>query len=222
MEVKNKEMYHIHRNGIYDNIWKVGNEIIIDDNFNSCFCSNLDVPSGVRTSDGKICTLDYYIKTIINSINSKEKLLELKQLDEKEFINKGNYLVQVLRDTSIKLKNLSIKNREEALEEVRKEKFNNLPSRFHSIWLCDENSIDFWIKKLRKDSTIYKVLVTGEMFKSYDYLLPTDGKTKAEQKIEAKDYWNPKINEEKHKETTEYLFQGKVKVKKIINLNNIK
>ena len=119
MEVKNKEMYHIHRNGIYDNIWKVGNEIIIDDNFNSCFCSNLDVPSGVRTSDGKICTLDYYINIIINSINSKEKLLELKQLDEKEFINKGNFLVQVLRDSSIKLEKLSIKNREEALEEVK-------------------------------------------------------------------------------------------------------
>lgn len=222
MEVKNKEMYHIHRNGIHDDIWKVGNEIIIDDNFNSSFCSNLDVPSGVRTSDGEICTLTYYIEKIIKSIDSKEKLLELKQLDEKDFINKGNYLIQVLRDSSIKLNNLSIKNREEALEEVRKEKFNNLPSRFHSIWLCDEKSINFWMKKLRKDSTVFKVFVTGEMFKSNDYLLPTDGKTKAEQKIEAEYYWNPKINDELYKEKVEYLFQGKVKVKKLINFNNIK
>ena len=32
MEVKDKIMYHYHKLGLYDDIWQVGNEIIIDDN----------------------------------------------------------------------------------------------------------------------------------------------------------------------------------------------
>ena len=31
MKVKNKEMLHIHRNGVYDDIWQQGNEFIIDE-----------------------------------------------------------------------------------------------------------------------------------------------------------------------------------------------
>ena len=40
MEVKDKIMYHYHRLGIYDDIWQVGNEIIVDDNFNS-YCGSI-------------------------------------------------------------------------------------------------------------------------------------------------------------------------------------
>ena len=33
MEVKDKIMYHYHKLGFYDDIWQIGNEIIVDDNF---------------------------------------------------------------------------------------------------------------------------------------------------------------------------------------------
>ena len=34
MKVKDKIMYHYHKLGLYDDIWQVGNELVVDDNFN--------------------------------------------------------------------------------------------------------------------------------------------------------------------------------------------
>lgn len=65
MKVKNKEMYHIHRNGVYDDIWKIGNKLTVDDSFEALFNSNRDVPSGVRCKDGSISSLDGFIEKVI-------------------------------------------------------------------------------------------------------------------------------------------------------------
>ena len=35
MEIKDKEMLHIHIKGIHDDIWQVGNELLVDENYNS-------------------------------------------------------------------------------------------------------------------------------------------------------------------------------------------
>ena len=218
MEVKNKEMYHIHRNGVYDDIWQIGNEFTIDDNFISLFNAKRDVPSGVRCKDGSICSLDKFIEKVIKGLDTEEKVLDLKKLSDEEFLKKGKYLYYVLEDSMAKIRNLSLKNREEALEEVRKEKYSNLPSRYHCIWVCDEESLDFWLTKLRKDITIYKLLLNGELFKSSDSFLPEDGENKQKQKEEADKYWNPKFINDDQERTAEYLFRGKVK---ILNKHNI-
>ena len=42
MEVKDKVMYHYHKLGIYDDIWQVGNELTVDDNFDSYYSSIID------------------------------------------------------------------------------------------------------------------------------------------------------------------------------------
>lgn len=210
MKVKNKEMLHIHRNGVYDNIWKIGNELIIDENFIALFNSKRDVPSGVRCKGGSISSLDKFIENVIKGLDSDEKILNLKNLSDEDFLKKGKYLYYVLEDSMAKIRNLSLKNREEALEEIRKEKYPNLPSRYHCIWVCDEKSLDFWITKLRKDVTIYKLLLNGELFKSSDSFLPEDGEKKENQKIEADKYWNPVFTDDDQERTAEYLFQGKV------------
>ena len=212
MKVKNKEMYHIHKNGVYDDIWQIGNEFIIDDSFISLFNSNRDISSGVRTKNGTIKSLDKYIEEVINGLNTDEKILNLKKLSDEDFLKKGKYLYYVLEDSMAKIRNLSLKNREEALEEIRKEKYPNLPSRYHCIWVCDEKSLDFWITKLRKDSIIYKVELNGELFKSSDSFLPEDGEKKENQKIQADKYWNPVFTDNDQEKTAEYLFQGKVKI----------
>lgn len=217
MKIKNKEMYHIHRNGIYDDIWKTDNEFVVDNNYISYFNSKLDVPSGVKCSDGSISTLDCFIEKVINGLDTDEKILDLKQLNDDEFLKKGKYLYYVLKDCMSKMRGLSIKNREEALEEVRLENYPNLPSRYHSIWVCDEKSLSFWITKLRRESTIYKLLLNGELFKSSDLFLPDDGETKENQKLQADNYWNPRFTNDEQEKKAEYLFQGEVKVlKKVI------
>ena len=212
MVVKDKIMYHIHTNGIYDDIWKIGNEIEIDEKFISHFNHDLDIPAGVRTIQEEIVPLTKFIDEVLKGINTEEKILKLKELDDEEFLRKGKYLYRVLKDSKNKIYGLSLKNREEALEEVRKEKYPNLPSRYHCIWVCDEKSLDFWLKKLNENSTIYKLLLNGELFKSSDSFLPEDGETKKKQKSEADKYWNPVFINDDEEKTAEYLFQGKVKI----------
>lgn len=114
---------------------------------------------------------------------------------------------------------LGIMNREKSLEEVRKEKYSNLPSRFHSIWVCDKENLDFWLEKINVDSSIFKVLLNGELFKSSDSFLPNDGETIYNQKIQAETYWNPIFKEEVEERGSEYLFQGKVKILELYKNN---
>lgn len=212
MNVIDKEMYHIHTNGNYDNLWYEGNELTIDDNYNSYYNSNHDIPAGVQCANGHMVPLNNYIDEILQEMNTNEKILKLKELSEEEFLKKGKYLYQILSDSYYKIRKLSIKNREEALEEVRKEKYPNLPSRYHSLWVCDENSLDFWLSKLSKDITLYKILLTGNLFKSSDSFLPHEGYTKEYQKEEALKYWNPVFSDDDQVNTAEYLFQGKIKI----------
>ena len=59
--------------------------------------------------------------------------------------------------------------REMALEETRKEKHPELISRFHCIWLCDKDSLPYWIGQL--PGKVYKVAATGIIFESSDNFL---------------------------------------------------
>ena len=219
MIVENKEMLHIHRNDLYSDIWKIGNEILVDDNFNSHLIDHIKLSSGVLNVNNNMVRLDKYINDVILKIDTEEKLLKLKELSDDDFVCKGLYLLQLLKDSRNKLGDLGIMNREEALEEVRKEKYSDLPSRYHSIWVCDEDSLNFWINKLSKDVTIYKLLLNGNLFKSSELFLPYDGETKEKQKIESEKYWNPVFDSEESLIRKEYLFQGKAKVLKLYKNN---
>ena len=204
MEVKDKIMYHYHRLGIYDNIWQVGNEIIVDDNFNSYCSSIID-----KFSTSVKCK---------NGLFSLEKIID-KYLDDIGIENVDlETIIGLLKASSAIITNANMYNRESMLENYRKENNPNLPSRLHSIWLTDNKSLNFWKEQLekRKKLVLYRVSVTGNLFKSSDSFIPGDELTAKEMYEASSAYWNPVFSKEDLCKA-EYLFQGKVKVLEKIN-----
>ena len=202
MEVSDKIMYHYHRLGIYDDIWQVGNEITVDDNFNSYCGSIVDkFSTGVKCVNG-IFSLDRVIDEYIDDIG-------LGNVDL-------NTIEDLLKCSSLIIKNINIYNRELMLEKYRKENNPKLPSRLHSIWLADKESLSFWKGQFSGKLKLYRVSITGELFKSSDDFIPDDELTAKEMYETSSNYWNPTFKEEDLCKA-EYLFQGKVKVLEKIN-----
>lgn len=199
MEVKDKIMYHYHKLGIYDDKWQVGNEFVVNDSFNS-FCGSIV---------DKFSTAIKYK----NSLVPLEKIID-KYLDDIGIENVDlKTITNLLKDSRAIITNANIYNRELMLENYRKENNPNLPSRLHSIWLADKESLNFWKEQLekRKKLVLYRVSVTGNLFKSSDSFIPDDELTAREMYEESSKYWNPVFSEEDLCKA-EYLFQGKVKV----------
>ena len=90
-----------------------------------------------------------------------------------------------------------------------------MPSRLHSIYLCDEDGLEYWtdiISKNRKEEIeVFKVLANGKIFKTNEQLLPNEGFSYEEAYNSAFSYWHPKFKDVPNY-TNEYLMQGTVKV----------
>ena len=203
MYVIDKEMYHFHNNKAYNELWVPNNEIIVDDNFKTFYLRILkNYSSAVNTTNGGKESFDRIIKNYLEKDQDKETYIKL--LKEAESIIRG----------------INICKRELALERIREDKYPNLPSRAHSIWLCDESGIHFWEDQLSNGGKIkldlYKVSVTGTLFKSSDRFLPNDSSDYETNLEEAEKYWNPKFEIEED-EKAEYLFQGKLKILKRVD-----
>ena len=199
MEVQEKSMYHYHKLGIYDDIWQVGNELIVDDNFNSCYgniISNFNTTINLLPENKQI---------------SLDKIIEA-YLENKEFTNLDE-IKNLLQFSKNIIHNANIYNGELMLEKYRKDNNPNLPSRLHSIFLTDEKSLAFWKKQLReyRKIVLYRVSLTGNLFKSSDSFIPDDELTTKEMYEASSKYWNPEFKEEDLCKA-EYLFQGKIKV----------
>lgn len=204
MEVKDKIMYYYHKLGLYDDIWQVGNEIVVDNNFNSYYGSIIDkFSTGVKCVNG-IFSLDRVIDEYIDDIG-------LENVDV-------NTIEDLLKCSSLIIKNINIYNRELMLEKYRLDNNPNLPSRLHSIWLSDKESLNFWKEQVReyRKIVLFRVSITGGLFKSSDEFIPNDELTTKEMYEASNNYWNPIFKEEDLCKT-EYLFQGKVKVLEKIN-----
>ena len=200
MQVKDKIMYHYHKNGIHDDIWVVGNEFMVDETFQSHYGLILNLfstavtcnPDNHLSSFGDV--LDYYLK---------EEVLE-KQ--DKEMIRK------MLEESRKIIKNIDIFKRELALEQYREKFHQDIPSRLNSIWVADSNQLNFWKKELNDNSILFKVSLTGTLFKSSDTFIPNNNLNMIESFETAKNYWNPVFQTAEDEEKAEYLFQGKVKI----------
>ena len=197
MQVKDMEMYHFHNNKVYNELWVPGNEIIVDDNFESAYLNVLKFfNTSVPTKDGGKESFDIIIDNYLSKEQEKDTLIDM------------------LKDASHIIFGMKIFMRELALEEIRRQNYPNLPSRRHSIWLCDSNGIEFWKDQLSNhgqiDVDLYKVLVTGNVFHSSDEFLPNSYSNFETQLKEANDYWKAEKIKEAHK--SEYLFQGKLKI----------
>lgn len=126
MEVKDKIMYHYHRLGIYDDIWQVGNEIIVDDNFNSYCGSIIDKFSTAVEYKNGLVPLERIIDKYLDDIGIENVDLET--------------ITDLLKASSNIIANANMYNRELMLEKYRVEKKPNLASRLHSIWLADKKA----------------------------------------------------------------------------------
>ncbi len=204
MKVKDKIMYHYHKLGLYDDIWQVGNELVVDNNFNS-FCGSIvdKFTTAVKCENG-IFSLEKIIDKYLNDIS-------IENVDLKTITN-------LLKASSAIITKADMYNRELMLEKYRKENNPKLPSRLHSIWLADKESLNFWKEQLNggRNLTLYRVSVTGNLFKSSDSFIPDDELTAKEMYQVSSKYWNPVFSEDDLCKA-EYLFQGKVKVLEKIN-----
>lgn len=108
--------------------------------------------------------------------------------------------------------------RENSLENFRLNKFSNLPSRLHSVYLTDEKGIDTWIEKFGNAKlTLYRVEEEGTIFKTNEQLIPDERLTYQEAYDAFYRYWNPNFKKVPEN-TNEYLAQGKIKVLEKINI----
>ena len=194
MRVNNYEMYHFHNNMVFNELWVEDNEIIVDDSFNSAYITNINnYSTTVNTSNNGKQSFDKIINYYLNEVQMNEKLY-----------------IQFLKDAEYIIKFANVFKRELALEIIRKEKYPNLPSRSHSIWLCDKEGLDFWKKELSTEKIkldLYKVLLNGNLFKSSDAFLPSSNSNYNSNLIEADNYWNPKFENEEQKKKQNIYFK---------------
>lgn len=210
MENKEMELYHVHTTGNQDNKWIVNNTIKVTKDFDSKmfkrqqnFCQNFKINNGEEI---KILSGEYYITNLLNQMkNAKVVMGEDFEMLKKvlEMASQNMYMGNFFKN-------------EMALENCRKEYFADLPSRLHSIYLCDKDSLEYWSDQLYlsnpgKKIEVYKVLVDGTIFKSNEDLLPYSSQTYSEAYQTSFSYWHPKFKNTRP-ENNEYLCQGNIKV----------
>ena len=67
MKAVNKEFYHFHKKGIHDDVWKVGNELTIDDSYNTDLLGILnEFDTAVNTNDGDRVSFYQIIRNYLN------------------------------------------------------------------------------------------------------------------------------------------------------------
>lgn len=198
MKVANKTMYHIHNSNEYDDLWQVNNELMVDNNFLSkCGRAIPEFNTIIYGNNGEVGSLSWALKYYLEQgIENQDPKLIQKLLEEAFMI----------------ISNVNRTKCEAALEICRRQQFPMLPSRLHSIWVTDKDGLDFWLQQL-SGREIFELDLTGELFKSSDIFIPDDNLTLEEAVRQSENYWDPVFTPEAE-ERKEYLFQGKVLVKK--------
>lgn len=199
MQVQEKEMYHFHNNKSHNELWVPDNEIIVDDNFKTHYLYALnELTTAVNTMDGNKEAFCFIIDHYLKEEQDNETLIEL------------------LKEARNMIYGMTLFKREYALEEIRKQKYPDLPSRKHSIWLCDDKGVEFWKEQISAGGEIpldlFKVSVTGNLFKSSDSFIPNNTSNYETNLLEAEQYWNPVFESDEQEQKAEYLFQGKLKI----------
>ena len=102
--------------------------------------------------------------------------------------------------------------RELALEEVRKERFSNYPSRLKCLYVTKEKDDAFnWAKILKRNNKICKQIITfeltGDLFIGDGNLMKRQNLSYSKHLDNALNYWSNSTKEE-----NEYLFYGTAKV----------
>lgn len=193
MENKKTQLYHIHRRGNIDQLWQVGQKMVIDDSFNALFYTRLLEVEGELLKRHKDYDIDYFIAM-------------MEEMQTKRFVEDD-----LNDDFNLLLDRCYFFRREKALEEGRKIFNPSAPSRFHSIFLTDRLNINYW-QKLIGDLSFETFLLEldGKTFTSSDDLFPKQELVFEFQVEQSEKYWRPKQKMlTLHKEV---LFQGEAKI----------
>lgn len=196
--MKTKNLYHVHRKGIKDELWYPGSTIIIDEAYNTVFCERIkEDEEALKAKYG-----DYDIDSIIKYMER----LKTMEFSDQDFKRRFNIL----------LNQLYFLRREKALEIGRTLYRSDAPSRYHSLYLCDEADLLYWEEKVGKSFyDDYLLELDGITFVSNDEFFP-DNHLPLELQVEAsKNYWQPNLNRDSLYK--EYLFQGTARVRELKN-----
>lgn len=104
---------------------------------------------------------------------------------------------------------LDILNRENIFEAVRQLSYQNLNSRFNSLFVTDKKSLDYW-KNILNDHDLFELELSGSYYKANADKIPPMGIMPIIIKEAAEQYWSGFNNE--YDDSAEYLFNGHVKV----------
>lgn len=196
-KVDDKIMYRLENNKYANENFYEGNEFIVDENYKSFAYYFFD------TDPNLYCDMKNKRYKIFNTINDALNGF----LGETEILDLSDSIKKYLNDESITV-------REYVLEHIRQIKYPNLISRKNCLFLSDKNDLIYWKNELYHNRSLYQVSVTGNLFCSYEYLLPRLDDSINKQEIDAKKYWEGKLPKGAIESgfNKEYLFQGKVKV----------
>lgn len=147
----------------------------------------------------------------------------LEQELEEDDLSK-EYMRRLIIESCRIIRNSNLFKREIALENYRQLYFPNQISRMHAMWLSEKKSLEYWRHHLSLEGRgiLFEVSATGKAFKTSDCFFPKENANYLECFNAAERYWKPKFDGETDSSSTEYLFEGKVKVLKKLNIDTFK
>ena len=187
-------LYHIHRIQAEDieKKWIVGNTIDFSKiQYNSFFEFSLNYKPLIYVNENELININCLIQDAINNnIYLNSEVLEI--------INKHFNEYQIL-------------TREIAYENVRLDKFKDLPSRTKCLWLCKEEQLEFWKEQLDGNFKIFKIeTLEDNIFKTNNNFLCKMDDSYNEMLSMAEKYWS--YSSEQDNDNDEYLYNGSFKI----------
>lgn len=193
MKVKDLVLYQV----ATDRNYKVGDKLIFGKEYNG---------QGNRI-----------LSTKFNDGKDAKYKLGFKYADSKNIFKKKDLVIDLCKTMSEN----DFVLRELAVEEVRKTKYPNLPSRLKCMFLSDtkqvvlENLKTFHLKGVGKLFQAVAVKLTGELFYAKSVALPRNGLSYGEYMEIADKYWSQDQNSTE--EIKEILFEGKAEIVEILD-----
>jgi hypothetical protein len=206
--VKNHEYYHIkklasnYKSIIPENKynWKNGQEMIFGQLYNLFFESYTRNEHRMTGKNQK-----FYISWLLNHIISVRNN-KSEKIDEIENLYEDNNKILLLSAKALWTTSLII--RELIFEEVRRDQFQNYPSRQKCIWLIKTiEGVDYWKEKIKGE--IFRVKFTGKIHVGNNKFLNADTFSLNQMRKNAFLYWSGVGSEEL---ADEIIFEGVVKV----------
>ena len=209
-KVENKVMYHYHKPYIKPEEWQIGNELIIDSNYDSEFIhgSIYNNNTCFWINDNECLSASLLAEKILNK--ATDEYIEELFHDKEKYLKAMRLLKKYVEETGGMLRNTAITNREEGLEDYRAKNHPDYISRLHCLWVCEEKQLKYWERMLNKKCELYQILLTGNLQRTNAAYLPFFGFSREETENVSECYWNPPEGRDESKD--EFLFQGKAKI----------